>query len=382
MSEAGDGPDDSTLGDDGTMVFRMPGNVRLEARINEQVHFLLLLEGEPPFRRFQLEHPPLTVGRQDPANVVLAGGTVSRRHCRFSRDGDRMMLEDLGSTNGTQVNGKPIAAPVALVDGDVISVGAYQLRYHRRNADVAAEADAMEHELRDAAAYVESILPPPITSGPVLAEWFYRPSTQLAGDAFGYQMLDDQHFIAFVLDVSGHGIGPALYSVSVANVLRQHLLPGVDFRDPSQVVTGLNNMFPMEKHNGLFFTIWVGVYNIPSRTLSYASGGHHSGYLVRPGVDKAEPVGTRNPAVGFTEGRAFKGASTTVPPGGALHLFSDGVFEIVDEAGQHWNLETLAALLPGVSDEGGPRRLYDKVRSVAKGGRLDDDFSSILLRFP
>ena len=49
----------------------------------------------------------------------------------------------------------------------------------------------MEGELRDAAAYVESILPPPITDGPVLAEWFYRPSTQLAGDAFGYQMLDD-----------------------------------------------------------------------------------------------------------------------------------------------------------------------------------------------
>ena len=382
MSEPGDGPDDSTMRDDATMVFRIPVNMRPETRANEPIHFLLLLEGEPPFRRFPLEHPPLTVGRQEPANVVLSGGTVSRRHCRFSRDGDRMMLEDLGSTNGTQVNGKAVTAPAALLDGDVISVGAYQLRYHRRSADAAAEADAMEHELRDAAAYVESILPPPITAGPVLAEWFYRPSTQLAGDAFGYQMMDAQHFIAFVLDVSGHGIGPALYSVSVANVLRQQLLPGVDFRDPAQVVTGLNNMFPMEQHNGLFFTIWVGVYDVPSRTLRYASGGHHPGYLVHAGSDRAMPVGTRNPAVGFTEGRVFVGGSTTVPPGGALHLFSDGVFEIVDDAGQHWNLDTLAALLPGVSDAGGPRQLYDKVRSVARGGRLDDDFSAILLRFP
>jgi len=366
--------------DDATMVFRFPNNLRPEG--NEPVHFLLLLEGEPPFRRFRLEHLPLTIGRQEPANIVLAGGTVSRRHCRFSRDGDRIMIEDLGSTNGTQVNSQAAGAPVTLLDGDIISVGAYQLRYHRRSADMAAEADAMEHELRDAAAYVASILPPPITSGPVLAEWFYRPSTQLAGDAFGYQMLDDQHFIAFVLDVSGHGIGPALYSVSVANVLRQQLLPGVDFRDPSQVVTGLNNMFPMEQHNSLFFTIWFGVYDIRSRTLSYASGGHHPGYVVRPGSDIAHPVGTRNPAVGFTAGRVFKGASMAVPPGGALHLFSDGVFEIVDERGQHWNLETLAVLLPGLSDAGGPRRLYDKVRTVARGGRLDDDFSAILLRFP
>src|SRR3954469_12656793 len=267
MSEAGNGPDDSTMRDDATMVFRFPNNLRPEG--NEPVHFLLLLEGEPPFRRFRLELLPLTIGRQEPANIVLAGGTVSRRHCRFSRDGDRIMIEDLGSTNGTQVNSQAAGAPVTLLDGDIISVGAYQLRYHRRSADMAAEAGAMEHELRDAPAYVASILPPPIASGPVLAEWFYRPSTQLAGDAFGYQMLDDQHFIAFVLDVSGHGIGPALYSVSVANVLRQHLLPGVDFRDPSAGVTGLNNMFPMEQHNGLFFTIWVGVYNIPTRTLSY-----------------------------------------------------------------------------------------------------------------
>ena len=225
-------------------------------------------------------------------------------------------------------------------------------------------------------------MPAPIVEGPVLAEYVYRPSTQLAGDAFGYQMLDDQHFIAFLLDVSGHGIGPALYSVSVANVLRQHLLPGADFRDPSAVVTALNNMFPMEQHNGLFFTIWFGVYNIPSRTLSFASGGHHPAYLVLPGATQAMPVGTRNPAVGFTEGRVFKAASTPVAPGSALHLFSDGVFEIVDEQGEHWNIDTLAEHLPDVSGAGGTRTLYDKVRSVARGGRLDDDFSSILLRFP
>ncbi|MBS0638656.1 MAG: SpoIIE family protein phosphatase [Acetobacteraceae bacterium] len=382
MSEAGRGPDDNTMREDATMVFRLPTDTRVAARTNDPVHFLHLLEGEPPFKRIPLEHPPLTVGRQEPANIVLAGGTVSRRHCRFSRDGDRMLLEDLGSTNGTLVNSKPLSTPVALLDGDVISIGAYQLRYHRRSAELDAEADAMEGELRDAAAYVESILPPPITSGPVLAEWFYRPSTQLAGDAFGYQMLDDQHFMAFVLDVSGHGIGPALYSVSVANVLRQHLLPGADFRDPSAVVTALNNMFPMEQHNGLFFTIWYGVYNVPTRTLSFASGGHHPAYLVLPGATQAMPVGTRNPAVGFTEGRVFKAASAPVLPGSALHLFSDGVFEIVDDDGQHWNIDTLSDLLPEVSGEGGPRTLYDRVRSVARGGRLDDDFSSILLRFP
>ena len=51
---------------------------------------------------------------------------------------------------------------------------------------------------------------------------------------------------AFVLDVAGHGTAAALHSVSVVNVLRQRMLPDVDFRDPAAVVRSLNRMFPME----------------------------------------------------------------------------------------------------------------------------------------
>ena len=132
-------------------------------------------------------------------------------------------------------------------------------------SDETAEAEAVERELQDAAAYVASILPPPLTEGPVLAEWFFQPCARLGGDAFGYQMLDRQHFAAFVLDVAGHGTASALYSVSVVNVLRQRMLPNVDFRDPSAVIRSLNRMFPMEQHNELFFTIWYGVYDIEQR---------------------------------------------------------------------------------------------------------------------
>ena len=54
----------------------------------------------------------------------------------------------------------------------------------------------------------------------------------LGGDAFGYHWLDDDHFVVYLLDVSGHGVGAALLGVSVLNVLRARSLPGTDFRDP------------------------------------------------------------------------------------------------------------------------------------------------------
>ena len=71
-----------------------------------------------------------------------------------------------------------------------------------------------------------------------------------------------------------------MHSVTVMNVLRQRALPGVDFANPSEVLASLNTRFQMEHHNGLYFTMWYGVYRIDHRTLTYSSAGHHAAYLL------------------------------------------------------------------------------------------------------
>ena len=114
----------------------------------------------------------------------------------------------------------------------------------------------------------------------------FLPSARLGGDAFGYQQLDSQTFVIYLLDVSGHGVGAAMHSVSVLNVLRQRAIPQTDFKDPVQVITNLNAMFQMDRHDDQYFTMWYGVYDALDRTLTYASAGHHPAYLVAP--DRAE----------------------------------------------------------------------------------------------
>jgi serine phosphatase RsbU (regulator of sigma subunit) len=365
-----------------TVTFRAPAGWGAETRADDAVHFLLLLEDNAPPRRIPLPSLPATIGRTAPADVILAGGTVSRRHCRLELAGDRILVSDLGSTNGTFVDGARVESAVAVQDGAVIAVGAHRLRYHRRSLNETAEVDAMERELQDAADYVASILPPPLTEGPVLAEWFFQPCARLGGDAFGYQMLDRQHFAAFVLDVAGHGTAAALHSVSVVNVLRQRMLPDVDFRDPAAVVRSLNRMFPMEQHNALFFTIWYGVYDVEQRTLTFATGGHHPAWLLPPPPLQPVALSTRNPSIGIVPDREVAAARIDIPPGSALHLFSDGVFEIVDQEERQWSIEHVLALLPDTSGPGGPRLLYEQVRAAARTGPLEDDFSALLLRFP
>ncbi len=229
--------------------------------------------------------------------------------------------------------------------------------------------------------YVLSVLPPPITAGPVLAEWFYHPCTRMGGDLFGYQMLDLRYFDAYLLDVAGHGAGSALFSVTVANVLRQRMLPDVDFHDPAAVIRGLNRMFPMERHNNLFFTMWYGVYDIVERSLAYATAGHHPAFMLPPGETSSIPLGTRNPSIGIAADREVQASRTSILPGSSLFLFSDGVFEITDLDGHEWGLSQIQSLLPVMATPGGPRRLYDTVRMHARPGPLEDDFSALSLRF-
>ncbi len=341
---------------------------------------VVLRDGAPP-ERLTLEDLPLTVGRAEPAGLILPNVAVSRRHCQLDRVADRIVLTDLGSTNGTYLNGTRLDAPAALEDGSVIQVGAHTLRYYRRSLAETEAAAALEQELQDASDYVAAILPPPIPAGPVLAEWFFQPSTRLSGDAFGYRWLDARWFAVFLLDVAGHGAAAALHAVSVANVLRQRMLPGADFTDPASVLRSLNRMFPMQDHDDRFFTLWYGAYDSRDRILHFASGGHHPGFLLA-GDASPSPLVTRNPAIGMAGDRPMAAGQVAVPAAGALHLFSDGAFEIVDRDGRPSDLATIVALLPQASGTGGPRRLYDAVRAISRPGALDDDFSCVLVRFP
>jgi hypothetical protein len=82
----------------------------------------------PDERRVGVGAEPVTIGRMPDCTVPLADPNVSRRHAEVRRDGDRVFLVDLGSTNGTRVNGVPVHQR-QLVDGDVVTVGITAFRY-------------------------------------------------------------------------------------------------------------------------------------------------------------------------------------------------------------------------------------------------------------
>ncbi len=70
----------------------------------------------------------IVIGRDSTADLVLDDDQVSRRHFRLTLDENRTVVEDLGSTNGTFVNGARVTTPRRLGKGDVVRVGQTDLR--------------------------------------------------------------------------------------------------------------------------------------------------------------------------------------------------------------------------------------------------------------
>jgi pSer/pThr/pTyr-binding forkhead associated (FHA) protein len=103
---------------------------------------LEIVEGDDAGRQVQLADS-IEIGRDRSTTLPLEDAQVSRRHARVWGQGDLAIVEDLGSTNGTYVNGQPIAGPRALRPGDEIRVGLTVLQL-RTAEDVQRQASAVQ----------------------------------------------------------------------------------------------------------------------------------------------------------------------------------------------------------------------------------------------
>ena len=85
---------------------------------------LIVQEGPSPGQQFELTRSEIVLGRDPGVELSLPSPVVSRRHARLLRQGDAYLLEDLGSSNGTYLNGQKIGSErLRLTSGDRIGLG-------------------------------------------------------------------------------------------------------------------------------------------------------------------------------------------------------------------------------------------------------------------
>ena len=256
------------------------------------------------------------------------------------------------------------------------------LRLQQLTQDLQVQKQRLEDELSEASDYVQSLLPAP-TQHPLAIDSCFIPSRQLGGDCYDYSWISPEHLVVFLLDMSGHGLGAALPSVSILNLLRSRSLNGVDFHRPQQVLSALNRIFQMGDQGDKYFTLWYGIYNLADRNLRYASAGHPPAILLNRSSGNSQVQRLKTPGfpIGMFPDAKYTCHSQLIEPGSQLYIFSDGVYELHQSSGEIWGLEQFETLLRGLHSrkQNTIEMVLERLRLHNGSPTFQDDISLIQL---
>ena len=244
----------------------------------------------------------------------------------------------------------------------------------------------------DAAAAMQLRLFPktPCLSHGVRLEWLMIASSFLAGDMLNYFVVDDRYLVFYQLDVSGHGTPAALLSVTLHQLLSAE--SGSPIFDasagskgqrrmiaPGKLVGELNRRF--QGHDGEYFTILYGILDTKNGDLRFCQAGHPTP-LYQSADGELHSVGDGGFPVGMWPEMDYDETAIRLLPGERLFLYSDGISECRNAAGEPFSSNRLQDLL----QKEGQRSVAEIVSAVKQHvtdwhGRPDfaDDISLLVL---
>lgn len=259
------------------------------------------------------------------------------------------------------------------------------LRLHQLSHALQTQKQILEAELAEAAEYVQSLLPPAMNE-PLAINARFIPSRRLGGDCFDYYWLDPDYLAIYLLDTAGHGLRATLPSISVLNLLRSRALPNLNYYQPSDVLSALNDTFQMTYQNHKYFTIWYGVYNRVNRQLIYASAGHPPAVLLSGNPTTTTPVRllkTLGMPVGMFPDAEYVNSFCNIEEFSTLYIFSDGVYEIRQPNGTIWGLDAFIELLKDCQNTRvcNLDQILNYLAALNAKDAFDDDLSILQINF-
>jgi len=201
----------------------------------------------------------------------------------------------------------------------------------------------------------------------------FKPARQVAGDFYDVFELPGDCVGLVIADVCDKGVGAALFMALFRSLIRifsgqtyldgmacqyvdtvqndQILAPNVQNSDPAYLnalrAVRLSNNYIAQSHGDLamFATLFFGVLDPASGTLTYINGGHEPLFIIRPSGGVREHLHHTGPAVGVTPGALFEIRQTRLEPGEILFGYTDGVTEARADDDTFFNEKRLLSLL-------------------------------------
>jgi sigma-B regulation protein RsbU (phosphoserine phosphatase) len=238
----------------------------------------------------------------------------------------------------------------------------------------------MESELKIARDIQQGLAPVSLPS----EGWFRAagsswPSTEVGGDYFDVRQVSPEIWASVVADVSGKGVSSAL----LASLLQgAFLMASSDFADIEPTMSHLNR-FLLERARGeKYATVFYCMVN-SSGLFSYSNAGHCAPFLVSPD-GRLRTLHTSGMPVGMLEEAQFQVVQVQLDRGDKIVIFSDGLTEAENHAGEFFDTERLRACLREYASLGAAdlhKQLLSTLDAFVEGGVIRDDITALVLEY-
>lgn len=217
--------------------------------------------------------------------------------------------------------------------------------YIRRLETVTAEKERIGAELSVATQIQADMLPRIFPAFPQREEFdiyaTMTPAKEVGGDFYDFFMVDDDHLMLVIADVSGKGIPAALFMVVAKTLLKNSAEQGLS---PKEVFEKVNNQLCENNDEGMFVTVWMGLLEISTGKLTCTNAGHDDPIVIRGG--KAEIIRQRHGLLmAQMEGIPYREQEIMLQPGDTIFVYTDGVSEATSVANELYGKDRILAAL-------------------------------------
>lgn len=280
----------------------------------------------------------------------------------------------------------PVYAVLILISGGVAAFVAGQVRGHvtaaLREAELQSELDRVNHDLDVARSIQRGLLPvnPPGLQGFDVAGW-NEPADETGGDYFDWQELPDGRLAISLADATGHGIGPALVSVSCRAYARATMLG--ENKDIS-VLGRLNSLLVDDLESNRFLTFAVIFLDPKDANVQVFSAGHGPILWYRSATNTVEHLEAQGIPLGMLDGFDYDTATEGVlGEGDFLALVTDGFFEWENPQGEDYGISRMENVLRDERNETAEemiKKLRSSVDVFSEGTKQMDDLTAVILK--
>ena len=250
---------------------------------------------------------------------------------------------------------------------------------------ITSEKQRIESELDMARRIQLSMMPNLFPPFPERKEFYLHayvdPAREVGGDFYDYFFIDDDHLCLVIADVSGKGVPAALFMMAAKIILKSSAMQG---KSPAEILTATNRAICENNPQDMFVTVWLGVLELSTGNLTAVNAGHEY-----PAVKRAdgrfEVIKTKHSLfIGGMDDVTYKEYELDLKPGDKIFVYTDGLPEATDSAGEMLGMDRMTDALNEYLDEK-PRPLIEGMREsvnkFVKDAEQFDDITKMCLEY-